>query len=78
MNHLKTFGAALVLMFILTMPALAGHIEIGYAPPPPPPTPTNAATDADNVAGRIETPATSEDAVTDIALNIASSLLALF
>ncbi len=77
MKTLRTFAAGCVLALILAVPALAGHIETGIAPPPPP-APTAAEQDAGSVAGHIETGVAPTDPVTEAALSLLLSVLSLF
>lgn len=79
MKTLRTFGAACVLTLMLTVPALAGHIETGVAPPQPPaPTPTTSGPDTGGTAGHIETGAAPTDPVITTALSLIQSVLTLF
>lgn len=66
MKNLRTFGAACVLALAMAAPAFAGHISTDIAPPQPPP------------AGHIEIPVAPDDPVTEAALSLLQSLLALF
>jgi len=81
MKNLRTFGAACVLALTLSVPASAGHIELGATPPPPPPpasATTATGTDTDDVAGHIEIGVTSDNSLTGAALTLLQSVLALF
>ena len=82
MQNLRTLGAAFVLTLILTIPALAGHIETPVAAPQPAPSPASVTsteeTNAVSVDGHIETPAVVADATTQATLNLISVVLALF
>jgi hypothetical protein len=66
MKNLRTFSTALVLTLVLAAPAFAGIIECGVTPPPP-----NAPTET-------EPDAESTDPVTEAALSLLQSALALF
>lgn len=79
MSNLRTFGAACALALMLTVPAFGGHIEIGVTQPPPPPPASVTAdgTETANATGHIETPLSSTNAVTEIALNLIGDVLAL-
>ncbi len=84
MKNLRTLCAALVLVGALTLPAFAGEIGTGIAPPPTP----NAtgeigtgATDGDigtGAASEEADEATTPDSVTEAALLLLQSVLALF
>lgn len=76
MRNLRTLGAACVLALMLAAPTYAGHIETGIAQPQPTPA-TATEPDANDVAGHIETPLASTDAVTEFALNLIGGVLAL-
>ena len=70
MRNFRTFSAALVLTLALAAPTFAGIIECGVAPPAPPPAPASAsAPDAGD---------TPTDPVTEAALSLLQSVLALF
>lgn len=83
MRHLRRIFLASVFTLTLTLPAFAGQIEIGYAPPPPQPVQT-ATTDGQidtTVTGQEETgssEATAIDSATEVALNLLQSVLSLF
>ncbi len=71
MKHFRTFSAALVLTIALAAPTFAGVIECPVAPPSPPSAaPTASAPDAESDA--------STDPVTEAALSLLQSVLALF
>jgi hypothetical protein len=81
MKTLRRLSVASVFVFVLTMPAFAGEISTGIAPPPPP----SAATAGEiqtTVAGQTETGSMSEataiDSATQAALNLLQSVLSLF
>lgn len=84
MKNLRSFSAACVLALLLSMPASAGYIQTGITGPQPSPSPsptmTTAAegTDADSVAGQIQTGDTPGDSVAQAALTLLQSVLALF
>lgn len=71
MKNIKQLCAAIVLTFAFSLPTLAGEIQMGFTPPPPPPATARAATTADE--GQTDT-----DSLTEIALNLLQSVLALF
>jgi hypothetical protein len=83
MKNFRQLSVALVFLFALTMPAFAGQIETGIAPPPPA-QPATAGGQIDTgvtTAGQIETgssEATAADSATELALNLLQSVLALF
>ena len=64
MKNLRTVGAACVLALALAAPAFAGHIQTPVVPPEP------------TAAGQIDVP--PADPVTEAALSLLESLLALF
>jgi hypothetical protein len=82
MRNLRTLSAALVLTLVLTMPALAGHIETMREQPQPTPAPasvtSNEETNVVSADGHIETPAAIADATAQATLNLISAVLALF
>lgn len=82
---MKTFRllcAASLLILTLTLPASAGWMSTGVAPPNPSPTPAAApASTETNVTGQEGTgssEATAGDSAADIALNLLQSVLSLF
>jgi hypothetical protein len=84
MKTLRQFCVAFVLALMLTLPAFAGDITTGIAPPDPPPASTSSTAPGDistGVAGEIST-TISEEAITasmtETALNLLQSLLSLF
>ena len=85
MKTLRKILAATVLTCALSLAVIAGDMGTGVAQAPPPPSVTgemstgNTATAETTVAGDIGTGATATlDPITEIALNILHSLLALF
>lgn len=79
MKNLRTFGAVCVLTLTLAVPALAGHIETGIAPPQPPtPAPATTGPDTGGTVGHIETGVAPTDPVIAAALSLLQSVLALF
>jgi hypothetical protein len=83
MKNLRRLCGALVFTLALTIPAFAGDIQTGVAPPPPS-QPQTATVNGDiqtTVTGQEETgssEATATDSATEIALNLLQSVLALF
>jgi hypothetical protein len=80
MRNLRQLCVAFVFTFALAMPAFAGDIETGIAPPTP-----KAATAGEiqtTVTGQTETGSVSEataiDSATQAALNLLQSVLSLF
>jgi hypothetical protein len=65
MKNLRTFGAACVLALTMTVPAFAGHIHTPLEPPP-----------TEECAG--ETCPATDDSLTEAALSLLQSVLALF
>ena len=82
MKNLRQLSVALVFLFALTMPAFAGQIETGIAPPPAQPATAGGQIETGvTAAGQIETgssEATAADSATELALNLLQSVLALF
>jgi len=83
MKNLRQLCGAVVFTLALTIPAFAGDIQTGVAPPTPQPTQT-ATTEGDigtGVTGHIETgssEATAVGSAAEVALNLLQSVLALF
>jgi hypothetical protein len=83
MKSLKKVCAAVLLTLILSLSALAGDMSCGITAPPPPPQ-SQSATTGDMPAGIASTDGAAGDEamafnpVTEIALNLIQSLLALF
>jgi hypothetical protein len=83
MKNLHRLCGAVVFALAFTIPAFAGDIQTGVAPPPSQPAQT-ATLNGDiqtGVTGQEETgssEATATDSATEIALNLLQSLLALF
>lgn len=81
MKNLRTLTAAVVLTFLLTIPALAGEMECPIAPPPPPATPTTAVGGdiGNGVTGQFgSSEATTDSTLTEIALNLLANVLTMF
>lgn len=80
MKKLRTLGATCVLSLMLAMPAFAGYIHTGVTEPQPPPPPASTPETANTggLAGDISTGGSTPDVVTEAALNIIGSMLALF
>lgn len=81
MKTLRQLSVASVFLFALTMPAFAGQIETGIAPPPPRTATTKGQIETGVTAGQIETgrgEATATDSITQAALNLLQSVLSLF
>lgn len=82
MRHLRRIFLASVFTLTLALPAFAGQIEIGYAPPPPPPQAATADGQIEiGVTGQTETDsseATAIDSAAETALNLIQSVLSLF
>jgi hypothetical protein len=89
MKTLRQLSVASVFVFALAIPAFAGEIQIGVAPPPPAQTSTTNGQAAANgeiqigLTGQIETTgsvseATALDSATQAALNLIQTVLALF
>lgn len=68
----------LALVFALSVCAYAGDMDNGKTSAPPPAPSSTAAPEKDDVPGHIETPTTSESAVTEIVLSLLNSVLSLF
>lgn len=82
MKNLQRLCASVVLTLALAASVFAGQIDTGKTPPPPPPTSATAAGQIDTgIAPPDTTPngeTTSVESVTEIALNLLQSVLALF
>lgn len=88
MKTLRQLCVALVLTLALTIPALAGEIQLPPAPPPPPQVATYGEISTPGAPGTIDTPpgeigtppggASAVDPATVIALNLLQSVLSLF
>ena len=81
MKTLRQLCVASVFVFALTIPALAGEIQIGVAPPPPTQPATAQGEIQTTVTGQEEansSEATAADSATEIALNLLQSMLSLF
>jgi hypothetical protein len=72
MKRTKYLMSASVLIFVLSVSALAGIIECP-APPPPPPAPASA-----TAPGDIHIPGSPSDSATVAALNLLQNLLSVF
>jgi hypothetical protein len=80
MKNLRQLCVASVFVFALAIPAIAGEISTGIAPPSAPAA-TTAGELQTTVAGQAETDsseATAADSATEIALNLLQSVLSLF
>jgi hypothetical protein len=83
MKTLRQLCVASVFVFALAIPAFAGEIQIGVAPPPPSQPAQTATAESDiqtGVMGQEETgsgEATAIDSATEIALNLLQSVLSL-
>jgi hypothetical protein len=80
MKTLRQLCVASVLVLALAIPAFAGEIQIGVAPPPTQTSMANGEIQT-TVTGQAETgssEATAADSATEIALNMLQSVLALF
>jgi hypothetical protein len=81
---MKNFGrlfCAVVFTLALTIPAFAGDMQTGVAPPSQPQTAMLNGDMQTTVTGQAETDsseATAADSATEIALNLLQSVLALF
>jgi hypothetical protein len=79
MKNLRRLSGALVFTIVLTIPAFAGEMDTGIAPPP-----QAATTEGDihtTVTGQMDTgnsEATATGSATEIALNLLQSVLSLF
>lgn len=81
MKTLRQLCVALAFTLVLTIPAFAGEIETGIAPPPPAQTVTANGEISTPVAGQEEAgsgKATAADSVTESVLNLLQSVLSLF
>jgi hypothetical protein len=81
MKSLRQLTVALVFTLALSIPAFAGDIQTGIAPPQPIKTATADGDIQTGVTGQIETgssEATATNSVAGIALNLLQSVLSLF
>lgn len=83
MKTLRQLCVASVFVFALAIPAFAGEISTGVAPPPSQPAQTATVNGeiSTGITGQEETgssEATAADSATEIALNLLQSVLALF
>jgi len=83
MKTLRQFCVAFVLTLTLTLPAFAGEISTGVAPPPPPVSTSSTAPGeiTTMAAGDISTMISEEAttaSMTETALNLLQSVLSLF
>jgi hypothetical protein len=78
MRKLQQFCVAGVFTLVLTTATFAGDIETGGKPQPPPPAGSSATTLGDISTPGIQNPQATSDSVTDIALNLLQTILALF
>jgi hypothetical protein len=87
MKTLRQLSVASVFVFALAIPAFAGEIQIGVAPPPPVQTTTTNGQAAANgeiqigLTGQIETGSgevSATDSATEVVLNLIQSVLSLF
>ena len=84
MKTLRQLCVASVFIFALAVPAFAGEIQIGVAPPPPSQPAQTATANGEiqiGLTGQEETgsgEATATDSATEIALNLLQSVLSLF
>lgn len=69
MNYLRLFLATTTLVLALTISAFAGQMDTTVMSPQPPPPPTTCKVDCSSV---------SADSVTEVALTLVQSVLALF
>ena len=81
MKNLRRLFCAVVFTLALTIPAFAGDMQTGVAPPSQPQTATLNGDMQTTVTGQAETgssEATAADSATEIALNLLQSVLSLF
>jgi FlaG/FlaF family flagellin (archaellin) len=82
MKNLRRLFCAVVFTLALTIPAFAGDMQTGIAPPPSQPQTATLNGDMQTtVTGQAETDsseATAADSATEIALNLLQSVLSLF
>lgn len=70
MKKLQQFCGVTTLLFVLSLPALAGNIHTNVVEPPPPPPSTSAtATMSNNLIIPTQCPVESEILITEIALS---------
>jgi hypothetical protein len=80
MKHVRQLCAAIALTFALSLTILAGDMSCGITSTPPPPEQSQTATCGDMSCGGASTDeaTSSEPTITEIALGILQSVLALF
>lgn len=69
---------ALMLVLALSACIYAGDMDNGIVSTPPPTPPSATSTKTNDVTGQMETGLTTTNAVTEIALNLLQTALALF
>jgi len=76
MKKLKQLCAATTLLFVLSLPALAGEIHTNVvAPPPPPPASATASEPGDVTTNATESSIESETLITELTLSLLQLLL---
>ena len=79
MKNLRRLCGALVFTLALTIPAFAGEMDTGIAPPPQAATTEgDIQTTTTEQAEMVSSEATAADSAAEIALNLLQSVLALF
>ena len=78
MKKLQQLCMAGVFTLVLTTATFAGDISTGGFTQPPPPPASSATTPGDIQTGGIQSPQAISDSVTDIALNLLQTMLAMF
>ncbi len=79
MKKLQQLCMAGVFTLVLTTTAFAGDSHThGLTQPPPPPDESSATTPGDVHTGGIQSPQALSDSVTDVAVNLLQTLLAMF
>ena len=78
MNKVQKLCAAMVLLFVLTSSAVAGHIGTDAVPPPPPPPATSTTTaEPGHIGTDVTTDSTETTVENSLVTEIALSLLQL-
>jgi hypothetical protein len=78
MRNFQKLCAAVTLIFVLSLPALAGEITTMAVPPPPPPSASAIVTEPNDIGSdEIQSPSESDRLITEVTLTILQ-LLSVF
>jgi len=71
MQNFQKLCAAVALIFVLSLPTLAGEITTMAVPPPPPPSASTMATEPNAIDNNeMQSPSESDTLITDVTLTI--------